>query len=416
MSCPNVHYIKKGNIKTGTIMRKLKTSPLFLKLTSYSLGLTFVRNHVTNVFVLQIAQTFGLNTVELGGMLSARFVAQIFVPLVMGRVADLIGKKKVLALAFILEILGTLMMAVSPTIGWYIAGVLIQGSGNGCVSVSLTPALADAYPDKATKLLSLQQAFGSTIGIISPLIINAVTKATGGTWREALLVADILIVVPLIFTCFAEFATVQIKDTSVKRTSLKEMLRVLNNGALIFAAISITFYCAMDNTYVSYVSMFFRDALSAEDIGAVALSVHSACYAISRFLTGFVKPQWEKKVSVSCLIVNAAAFILITTLTSIPVALAFCAVISLSAGPVFTLLMGYAAKSDPENSATATSIMVVGNGIGGAGGAFMAGVVADIWNVEWAFIMLGIFSVVSVITYIISRKIDEKRKAARLAA
>ena len=138
MSCPNVHYIKKGNIKTGTIMRKLKTSPLFLKLTSYSLGLTFVRNHVTNVFVLQIAQTFGLNTVELGGMLSARFVAQIFVPLVMGRVADLIGKKKVLALAFILEILGTLMMAVSPTIGWYIAGVLVQGSGNGCVSVSLT--------------------------------------------------------------------------------------------------------------------------------------------------------------------------------------------------------------------------------------------------------------------------------------
>ncbi|MBR2223804.1 MAG: MFS transporter, partial [Christensenellaceae bacterium] len=115
-------------------------------------------------------------------------------------------------------------------------------------------------------------------------------------------------------------------------------------------------------------------------------------------------------------IINAAAFILITTLTSIPVALAFCAVISLSAGPVFTLLMGYAAKSDPENSATATSIMVVGNGIGGAGGAFLAGVVADIWNVEWAFIMLGIFSVVSVITYIISRKIDEKRKAARLAA
>jgi len=49
-------------------------------------------------------------------------------------------------------------------------------------------------------------------------------------------------------------------------------------------------------------------------------------------------------------------------------------------------------------------------------GAFLAGVVADIWNVEWAFIMLGVFSVVSVITYIISRKIDEKRKAAKLAA
>lgn len=391
-------------------MKKIKTSPLFLKLTSYSLGLTFVRNHVTNVFVLDIAATFGLNTVELGAMLSARFVAQIFVSLIMGRVADLIGKKKVLVLAFALEILGSLVMAVSPVIGIYIAGVLIQGCGNACVSVSLTPALADAYPDKATRLLSLQQAFGSAIGIISPLIITAVTGATGGTWREALLFASLLICVPLVMTFFAQFADNRSQTVDKKRASIGEMLKVLSNGALIFAAISITFYCAMDNTYVSYVSMFFKDSMSNAELGAVALSIHSACYAVSRFATGFVTPKWEGVVSISCLVINAIAFVIITLLTEIPVALVFCAVISLSAGPVFTLLMSYAAKSDPENSATATSIMVVGNGIGGAGGAFLAGVVAEIWNVEWAFIMLGLFSVISVITYIASRRIDKKRK------
>ena len=181
-------------------MKKIKTSPVMLKMTSFSLGLTFVRNHVTNVFVLDIAKSFDLNNVELGAMLSSRFIAQIFISLIMGRVADVIGKEKVLILAFLLEILGTFVMSVSPVIGLYVAGVIIQGCGNACVSVSLTPALADAYPDKATRLLSLQQAFGSTIGIISPLIISAVTRATGGTWRQALWFVDCLILIPLIFT------------------------------------------------------------------------------------------------------------------------------------------------------------------------------------------------------------------------
>ena len=285
-------------------MKKIKTSPVMLKMTSFSLGLTFVRNHVTNVFVLDIAKSFDLNKVELGAMLSSRFIAQIFISLIMGRVADVIGKKKVLILAFLLEILGTFVMSVSPVIGLYVAGVIIQGCGNACVSVSLTPALADAYPDKATRLLSLQQAFGSTIGIISPLIISAVTRATGGTWRQALWFVDCLILIPLIFTFFAEFKDVRVKreGTEEKRSTVRDVIKVLGNGALIFAAISITFYCAMDNTYVSYATMFFKNVFGAENFGAMALSIHSACYAISRFLTGFVKPEQEKKVSVTCLL------------------------------------------------------------------------------------------------------------------
>ncbi|MBR3304868.1 MAG: MFS transporter [Christensenellaceae bacterium] len=400
-------------------MKKIKTSPVMLKMTSFSLGLTFVRNHVTNVFVLDIAKSFDLNKVELGAMLSSRFIAQIFISLIMGRVADVIGKKKVLILAFLLEILGTFVMSVSPVIGLYVAGVIIQGCGNACVSVSLTPALADAYPDKATRLLSLQQAFGSTIGIISPLIISAVTRATGGTWRQALWFVDCLILIPLIFTFFAEFKDVRVKreGTEEKRSTVRDVIKVLGNGALIFAAISITFYCAMDNTYVSYATMFFKNVFGAENFGAMALSIHSACYAVSRFLTGFVKPEQEKKVSVTCLVVNFIAFVTITLIGSAPAALVLCAVISLSAGPVYTLLLGYAAKSDPENSATATSIMIVGNGLGGAGGAFLAGVVADVFDIKWTFIMLGICSVISVTTYIISKRIDKKRKeAAAMAA
>ncbi len=371
-----------------------------------------MRNHVQNVFVLDIAETFGLNTVELGAMLSARFVPQIFISLVAGRIADLIGKKKVLIMAFLFEIFGTLIMAVSPNVGIYVAGVIIQGCGNAGISVSLTPALADAFPDKSTRYLSLQQSLGSTIGIVSPLIISAVTKSTGGTWRESLIVADALIVVPLIFTFFAKFSDIKVSaEDAKKRASVKEMIKVLSNGALLFGALSITFYCAMDNTYVSYVGMFFKENMSNSEMGAIALSVHSACYAVSRFATGFVKPEWEKAVSVSCLLVNAAAFIIITTLTSIPVALVFCAMISLSAGPVYTLLLGSAAKSDPENSATATSIMIVGNGLGGAGGAFLAGVVADVLSVKWAFIMLASFSLISCGAYIAMGVMNKKRQA-----
>lgn len=349
-------------------------------------------NNVTTVFVSQIALGFGLSVTELGAMLSLNFISMIVVPLIVGRLADTIGKKVILITGLILQYIGFLLIGLSPNVGIYTAGLVCRAVGSAAGMVTNTSAIVDTYPDKATRYYSYLQSFGCGAGILAPIVLSFLANWFNLSWRVLIIIFSTLSMIPVIGIFFADIKNPVHTEAKAgeKKGALKDALKVMN-VPLLFCILTLTFFCAMDNPYMGFMDIFFSQGL-ASTLGPIAITVHSAGYVVSRFLAGYVNEANEKPVMIGCAVVNIASLAAIGFVNNEILAVVLIAVISLSAGPIYPIMMMRATRDNPENTATAMSLMTVGNGIGGTMGNVLTGVVADNAGIKSSFGLLSVFT------------------------
>jgi EmrB/QacA subfamily drug resistance transporter len=102
------------------------------------------------------------------------FVLTIFVPLV-GRLADMIGRKKLYVSGFMIFILGSLLCGLSHS-GWQLLSFrLIQSVGGVLLESSSVPIIADAFPKKELgKALGINGMIISVAFVIGPILGGAI--------------------------------------------------------------------------------------------------------------------------------------------------------------------------------------------------------------------------------------------------
>jgi len=101
------------------------------------------------------------------------FVLTIFVPLV-GRLADMIGRKKLYVSGFMVFMLGSLLCGLSRT-GWQLLSFrLVQSVGGVLLESTSIPIVADAFPRKELgKALGINGTVISVAAIIGPILGGA---------------------------------------------------------------------------------------------------------------------------------------------------------------------------------------------------------------------------------------------------
>lgn len=315
---------------------------------------------LTNVLLLSIAEDFGLSTSELGGLLGANYVASIVMPLIAGRLGDLFGKKRVLVASIVISLAGGAMIVTAPTVGMYVAGTIIAGLGGQCENSVFTPAIADTYPEKATRYISLMQVFISIAGMVSPFIVEFCNIKLGLTWREIKLISLVTMCIPYLLTIFIKIKT---REGQTAR-GFKEVKNLLTEPSLLLGAAVLIFYCATDNLYVSFLKVFLTEKFGAAVPSALALTLHSMMYVIARFAVGYVKKG--QKIFGIVTIGLASVFMFLASVIEGQTATIFCCTMySLFFAPAYPIIVSEAAVSYPGNSATATSLMFIGGGLGG---------------------------------------------------
>jgi len=108
------------------------------------------------------------------------FVLTIFVPLV-GRLADMIGRKKLYISGFIVFMLGSLLCGLSRS-GWQLLSFrLVQSAGGVLLESSSVPIVADAFPKRELgKALGINGTVISVAAIIGPILGGALISVG---WR-----------------------------------------------------------------------------------------------------------------------------------------------------------------------------------------------------------------------------------------
>jgi MFS transporter, DHA1 family, multidrug resistance protein len=124
----------------------------------------------------------------------AYFIAFGLAQLIYGPWADQAGRKPPLYTGLALFMAGTLVCAVAPSIGWLIAGRILQGLGGAANMVVLRAVIRDlATGPAATRMMSTIMIVIAVSPLLAPLSGSALL--TFGTWRLifwALLVAAAL--------------------------------------------------------------------------------------------------------------------------------------------------------------------------------------------------------------------------------
>ena len=133
--------------------------------------------------------------------------ASICTPL-LGRVGDVVGKKRILVVALTALAVGSLGAALAPSIGWLIAARVVQGAGGGVLPLSFG-IIRDEFTDHVTGALSIiasLTAVGFGVGIV---LAGPIVNGLGYHW---------LFWLPMIATTIAAIAALLFVPESPVRT------------------------------------------------------------------------------------------------------------------------------------------------------------------------------------------------------
>ena len=136
-----------------------------------------------NVAMPLIGREFGLSAVALGWVLTAYTLAAAMCLVPFGRLADLVGRKRIFALGVVVNLAGTVLAALSRSGAVLIMGRAVQGVGGAMIFGTGVAILTSVYPPgERGRALGLNTAAVYTGLSLGPVLGGYLVHAWG--WRS----------------------------------------------------------------------------------------------------------------------------------------------------------------------------------------------------------------------------------------
>lgn len=332
-----------------------------------------------------ISKEFDTTKTGMGFLAAAQYVSVIVMPFFFGRVADNKGKKPVLIGFIIIFILGCFIAALSGSVWIFIIGAFMIGAGYSvceCVSSAL---MTDLYPEKNIRYINICQCMLSAGAVISPIIINWGIKNFMANWRM------------LFFICAAAylFLLLLLTQTKIptsvnqnKAAGVFEIGKFMRSSVFVILFVSILLYVGLENGIGYFTATLFDIRFPQAGLGAYAISAYWIGMAVSRLVSG-TRKQSHYRVLIVCFMLACALFAVLAFSGEAYLSFAVCALTGAAFGPIWSTLVGLAAKQFPQNTGESVGLMSSGCGVGGAVYPVLMGLMADCFNINIAFLFLA---------------------------
>ena len=166
----------------GRVLDEAPTSLFHLK-TAFTSGMGFFTDaydlNVISTALLLIKPQFHLSAGQVGLVGSTALIASFVGAFVFGRIADVIGRKRVYGIEALVMAIGAILTAVSPNFAWLLVTRFILGIGiGGDYPVSAT--IMTEYASRRSRGRQVAMMFSScTFGQITALIIGMTLLSAG---------------------------------------------------------------------------------------------------------------------------------------------------------------------------------------------------------------------------------------------
>lgn len=311
--------------------------------------------------ISEVSREYGQNAAGMGGLVAAQHVAAVVLPVVLGALADRIGKKPVLCI-----------FAAVFAVGYSV-----------CESVS-SAVLSELDAEKGARYINLSQALLSLGAVISPFLVQWLQKSRHASWRLPFLIcaaAYTLLALLLLLTVFPKRQTVTQREATARTNFFA-------SRAFRLLFFSILLYVGLENGISYFAESLFSVRLSAGGLAAAAISAYWVGMTVSRMLFSAVLRD-PKKTLIGCFLASAVFLLALAVSKHPTVSLVCCFAAGFSYGPIWSTLVAQSTGLFPEAGAGAAGVMSAGCGIGGIVYPVLMGAACDGMGLGGAFGLLA---------------------------
>ncbi|MDU7030554.1 MFS transporter [Robinsoniella peoriensis] len=358
-----------------------------------ALGVLFILGFEAGGFqmsLLEMSIEFKLSNKNSGVLVAAQQSAVILVPVLFGKVADSIGKKKILFGACITFSVGCFLSIISPGYGILWLSIFVIGAGYSVCESMISAMLADLFHEKSSRYLNFAQCFYSFGAVISPQILKIGTKLLGWDWRTLFVICGVSFL--LMATGVLYFReTPQQKMPLKKIYNIKGQVRKGINSSdikLLLLMIGMFAYGGLEVGISYFLNTYISKEILRPEAAANVISIFWIVMIPARFLGGLLHKS-KLKIMIICFGGVFAVLFCIPFVKSFWVLVILIAILGIGLGPIWSNLMSTAAQDYNENSGMATGFLSTGCGCGAVFFPVALGALSDVFGLRVVFFLLA---------------------------
>jgi MFS family permease len=232
-----------------------------------------------------VGKTFHVGMAQQGELQSAFYFGVLAIGLAGGVLFERLGTKATSVASILLISVGSLTIGLAPEHWILIAGGVLFGMGNGCLSVVFRAAVADRFNMRRQKVFTWAMLFLAVGGSIGPYMFSFLLKQSP-SWRIPLVgLGALLAGVALTLRLLRTPALDAIHAKNEPREG--SYLAVLRSGRLWLTTVLFLLHGFAGSILVAWVGRLYQDRLSITDgQAALLLSVNAAGFFIGRLILG----------------------------------------------------------------------------------------------------------------------------------
>ena len=332
--------------------------------------------------LLRMAEEFGLTKAMMGALAGLQFLAMAGLPIFLGRIADRVGKKRILAIFTPVFIAGCALAVFSRTPVFFVAAVVLIGMGFAVTESLSAAVVSDIKGSDSPRAINMVQSLFSLGAVAGPLVTEFF-MLRGASWRVVFLIAGIgyLILLPMLLLS-------RIPKIEVKEAQQEGILQVMRTPLVALMGVTIFLYVGVESGIAFFIDSFFHLEFSQTAIGAYGIAIFWLCMAFSRMAFGRVKQKPQRVVifGFAALTFLMVAMFFVTGEVGM---LLLCAVSGAVCGPLWPMIASLGMAACPRATGVVMGMICAVGSLGGAALPAMMGVFTGLWGVRVAFLLLS---------------------------
>ena len=328
--------------------------------------------------IAQAAADLGLDIAGMGALVSLQFLPAIFVPVLMGSLADRIGRKPVISAFCALFGAGLLVCgsARSPVV--YAVGAFAVGSAYSVCESGCCATMSDLGPEWGVRGINLSQALLCIGAVLSPVVVSLLRLNWRVTYR--LCAACYGVMLPILLC--TRFPSPVVSGGEERGT----VRLLLSAGAFLCLLACVFLYVGLETGFGYFIESLISGRFGDTPIPCVSL--YWLGMALSRLVFSSIRYR-SKPVLAAGFGLSALCYVLLVRSGSGVLALALCFATGFAYGPIWSTLVAEANRRYPSHAGTASGLMSAGCGLGGILFPALTGLAARQFSLATAFLMMS---------------------------
>jgi MFS family permease len=331
------------------VLMKLRAYPrLYYELLFIGFSI-FLGMRLSGAFLPILAKELDPSGTLVGYVVSAWFLARVFIEIPSGLLSDRIGRRRLFVIGIALSAVGSLLCAVAPSIYALILGRALWGFGAALFFSNNTAILLDLFdPDQRGRAVGTFQGI-EFIGSLIGAPIGAVLAEVTGYFTVFYLTFGLISLSALLTLVSKELKTIGVTAGTITwtRPSLMDSLQSLMQwGLVVVCLISFARMFVMNGVMSTVFPLYLHESLGYEvsTIGLVT-AARTAGFTVATITSGYVATTIGRKRTILLgLLVEAICIVGYTLVNAFGIVLALGVVDGIGSGLVsvtLTVLLSY---------------------------------------------------------------------------